>query len=32
MRDGKLVSAQPATLHSYIDIPFAQWRPNLAHS
>jgi hypothetical protein len=32
VRDGAIVSADPETIHSYIDLPWSEWRKNLAYS
>jgi hypothetical protein len=32
VREGRIVSAEPATIHAFVDIPFREWRPNLAYS
>jgi hypothetical protein len=32
VRDGRIVSAAPGGLYAFVDIPFREWRPNLAYS
>ena len=32
VRDGRIVSARPATLHAFIDVPFREWRANRAYA
>lgn len=32
VHEGRIVSAEPATIHAFVDIPFREWRPNLAYS
>ena len=32
VKDGQIVSANPLTLHAFVDVPFRNWRPNLAYS
>jgi hypothetical protein len=32
VREGRIVSAEPATICAFVDIPFREWRPNLAYS
>ena len=32
VHDGEIVSADPSTIHAYIDLPLSEWRKNLAYS
>ena len=32
VREGRIVSAEPPTIYAFVDIPFREWRPNLAYS
>jgi hypothetical protein len=32
VRDGEILSADPPTIHAFIDLPWSEWRKNLAYS
>ena len=32
VRDGEILSADPPTIYAFIDLPWSEWRKNLAFS